>query len=80
MYTVGPGCHGHVDAIVDENARAGMPGCVEAARHQTHERTAIEVAFPYLHEIDAGPRRGRDRSDQGILGLPGGLPGACPQA
>ncbi len=43
----------HIESIVDQHACAGAANRVDTGRHQTRQRTTIEIALTNLNEVHA---------------------------
>ena len=67
MHAVRTGRERHVKPIVHDHSRARAAHSINTAHDQTHERTAVQVAFANLHEVNAGERGGVYTTHQRLL-------------
>src|SRR6266404_7753848 len=67
VHAVSPRRERHVEAIVDQHARARAVNGVDTRSNETRERTAVEITLPHLDEIDARAGRGANALDRGAF-------------
>ena len=67
MHSVRPRCKSDVEPIVDQNACSGAVHGRYTRRHQTHQRSPVEIAFADLHQVNAFARRVFDARNQRLI-------------
>jgi hypothetical protein len=61
MDSIGAAGQGHVQTIVDHDARRGRVGDLDDVLHEIDELCRLETEFPDLNQIDAGAHASRAR-------------------